>query len=50
LQFKRVSYHQPIYSARVDLNHRALGLWEGDTISWFWIGTHADYDKFLAQL
>ena len=49
LQFKRVSQRHPIYSARVGLGHRALGLWEGDTITWFWIGSHAEYDSFLAR-
>jgi hypothetical protein len=42
LQFKRVSQRHPIYSARVGLGHRALRLWEGDTITWFWIGSHAE--------
>ena len=30
LQFKRVSQRQPIYSARVSLNYRVLGLMESD--------------------
>jgi hypothetical protein len=30
LQFKRVSQRQPIYSARVSLNYRVLGLLEDD--------------------
>jgi mRNA-degrading endonuclease RelE of RelBE toxin-antitoxin system len=30
LQFKRVSQRQPIYSARVSLNYRVLGLLESD--------------------
>ncbi len=50
LQFKRVSQRQAIYSVRVGLGHRALGLWEGDTITWFWIGSHAEYDTLLARL
>ena len=50
LQFKRVSQRQPVYSARVGLGHRALGLWEGDTITWFWIGSRAEYDALLARL
>jgi hypothetical protein len=50
LQFKRVSQPHPIWSARVGLGYRALGLWEGDTITWFWIGSHAEYDAFLARL
>jgi len=50
LQFKRVSQRQAIHSARDGLGYRALGLWEGDTITWFWIGSHAEYDTLLARL
>lgn len=50
LQFKRVGRRQAIYSVRVGLGYRALGLWEGDTVTWFWIGTHAEYDTFLTRL
>ena len=50
LQFKRVSARQPIYSARVGLGHRALALWEGDLVTWFWVGTHAEYDGLVARL
>ena len=35
-------------SARVGRRYRALGVDVKDGISWFWIGTHADYDKLLA--
>lgn len=50
LQFKRVSQRQPIYSARIGLNYRVLGLLEEDYIYWFWIGTHAEYDELLGRL
>jgi mRNA-degrading endonuclease RelE of RelBE toxin-antitoxin system len=50
LQFKRVSQRQPIYSARISLNYRALGLLEKEQIYWFWIGTHAEYDELLKRL
>ena len=50
LQFKRVSQRQPIYSARIELNYRVLGLLEEDHIYWFWIGTHAEYDELLGRL
>ena len=50
LQFKRVSQRQPIYSARVSLNYRALGLLEEEHVYWFWIGTHAEYDELLKRL
>ena len=36
--------------ARAVRFYRALGLWEGDTITWFWIGSHAEYDTLLARL
>ncbi len=47
LRFKRVHASEPIYSLRVSRNVRALGLREGDTITWFWIGTHDDYERML---
>jgi hypothetical protein len=50
LQFKRVSQSQPVYSVRIGIGYRALGLQEGDQISWFWIGSHAEYDEMLKRL
>lgn len=47
LHFKRVHSADPIYSIRVGLRWRALGLLEWDTIHWFWIGSHADYDGMI---
>ncbi|MBX3059650.1 MAG: hypothetical protein KF770_24640 [Anaerolineae bacterium] len=47
LQFKRVDPEKPIYSARVGRNYRALGVLQGDTITWFWIGKHEVYDRIL---
>ncbi len=40
----------PIYSVRIGLDYRALGVREGDDIVWFWIGSHADYDRLVSQL
>ena len=50
LQFKRVSQRQPIYSARMHLDYRVLGLLEDDHIYWFWIGARAEYDELLQRL
>ena len=50
LRFKKVHGHEPIYSVRVTLGYRAVGLLEGDDITWIWIGAHADYDRLLARL
>lgn len=35
------------WSVRIGLRYRALGVEAIDGISWFWIGTHADYDRLL---
>jgi mRNA-degrading endonuclease RelE of RelBE toxin-antitoxin system len=50
LHFKRVSQSQEIYSARVNLDYRVLGLLEDDHIYWFWIGSHTEYDEILKRL
>lgn len=49
LHFKKVSASEPIYSARVSLDYRVLGLRDNDTIVWFWIGSHAEYEKILSK-
>ncbi len=48
LRFRRVEDTIPLYSARVGMRYRAVGRREEDTIRWFWIGSHADYDRLLA--
>ncbi len=50
LRFRQVHTTEPMYSVRVGLHYRAPGLREGETIYWFWIGSHADYDHLLARL
>jgi hypothetical protein len=50
LHFKQVSADPPMYSARVGISYRAIGAREGDVITWFWIGSHAEYDKLIKQL
>jgi hypothetical protein len=34
-----------VYSVRVGLHYRALGLLQGNTIYWNWIGIHTEYDQ-----
>jgi len=51
LHFKRVGDDPPVYSARVGIGYRALGVRRpADTILWFWIGTHAEYDQIIRSL
>jgi hypothetical protein len=44
LHFKKVGR---FWSARVGLHYRVLGVDVSDGIIWFWIGTHADYDRLI---
>lgn len=47
LQFKRVGKRRPVYSARIGLDHRALGVVTEGKVIWFWIGPHSVYDRLL---
>lgn len=49
LNFKQVDSKQRIYSVRISLHYRAVGRWVGDEVIWFWIGSHAEYDKILSE-
>jgi hypothetical protein len=44
LHFKRVGR---FWSARVGKSWRALAVRHDDDVIWFWIGSHADYDKLI---
>ena len=47
LRFKKLDEETNTFSVRVGLGYRALGVMEGSTIVWFWIGSHADYDRLV---
>jgi len=44
LHFKKV---RRFWSARVGLHYRAIAVEVSDGLLWFWIGTHAVYDKLV---
>ena len=50
LQFKRIHNKRPIYSVRIGIHHRAIGIKEDEALTWFWIGSHADYDKLIDSM
>ncbi len=52
IQFKKIDPNQPIFSVRVGIGWRAVGVIEkeSNTIIWFWIGSHADYEKLIRSL
>jgi len=48
LRFKCINSEENIWSVRVTLGYRAVGLLEEDTVTWFWIGNHDDYEGFFS--
>ncbi|MEH2051146.1 ParE family toxin-like protein [Nostoc sp.] len=44
LHFKKVGR---FWSVRVGLHYRALAVEQDDDFVWFWIGSHAKYEKLL---
>ncbi len=49
LRFKRVHSKRLIYAVRISRDYRALGFQRENELIWFWIGSHADYDKILKE-
>lgn len=48
LRFKKIHGSENLYSVRVGIDWRALGLLERDMMTWFWIGSHAEYDRLVS--
>jgi mRNA-degrading endonuclease HigB of HigAB toxin-antitoxin module len=46
LQFKKVDKY---WSVRIGKKYRAVGVEAKAGLIWFWIGTHAEYDKLLKK-
>ena len=45
LWFKNVKGE--LWSVRVGMHHRALALAHDGDFAWFWIGSHAEYDRLI---
>lgn len=51
IEFKKLKSTDSIYSVRVGIGWRALGIKiNSNTIVWFWIGNHNDYDRLISRL
>lgn len=50
LRFKKIDPVENVYSVRIGLGYRAVGVFEGSTVTWFWIGSHAEYDRLTQAL
>jgi hypothetical protein len=44
LHLKKVKRY---WAARVGLHHRAVAVEAPDGLLWFWIGSHAEYDRLI---
>ncbi|MCX7048002.1 MAG: hypothetical protein NTX50_21265 [Candidatus Sumerlaeota bacterium] len=47
LHFKCINDEENIWSVRITLSHRAVGILKADTITWFWIGGHDEYERYF---
>ena len=45
LHFHRLFKDPRFWSVRVSRDYRAVGIVEGDTITWIWIGSHKAFDQ-----
>jgi len=46
LHFKQVG---GLWSVRVGLHYRALATAADDELVWFWVGSHAEYDRLIGR-
>jgi hypothetical protein len=47
LHFKCINTTENIWSVRITIGYRALGILENDVVTWFWIGGHDEYENFF---
>jgi hypothetical protein len=50
LQFKQIHPTLPIFSARVGSDWRAVCRRSGNAAIWYFIGSHADYERLIATM
>ena len=47
LRFKKLSGYDHVWSVRINEQYRAVGERRGDTLIWFWVGTHNEFDHLF---
>ena len=50
LHFKQIHATRPIFSVRIGIDWRAVCVRSGEYALWYFIGSHADYDKLIKTL
>jgi hypothetical protein len=47
LHFKCINVRENTWAVRISRGYRAVGVLDKDTITWFWVGDHDEYEKFF---
>lgn len=50
LRYKKVHDTLSVYSVRIDLDWRAVGVLREGVMVWFWVGPHSEYERLLSKL
>jgi hypothetical protein len=50
LRYKKIHSTLPIYSVRIDLDWRAVGVLQQGVMVWFFIGSHDEYENLISRL
>ena len=45
--YKCINSQEDVWSVRINRSYRAIGILDKDTVTWFWIGNHDDYEQFF---
>jgi len=48
LRFECINREENLWSVRITRGYRAVGIFEGDTVTWFWVGRHDAYEHFFS--
>jgi NADH:ubiquinone oxidoreductase subunit B-like Fe-S oxidoreductase len=47
LHFKCINREESLWAVRINRACCAVGILEGDQVTWFWIGGHNEYEQFF---
>ena len=48
LHFKCINREENVWAVRITRGDRAVGILEGDMVTWFWVGKHDAYERFFS--
>lgn len=49
LRFRKIQGSSDRFTVRIGDHYRAIGRVTDDTVTWVWIGTHAEYDRLVGK-